>query len=134
MKKFLITLDRLDTLYFDTTYTFEKCVNSDTEDFDYDVHTTDGWNDNGLMPITELKNALDTIIADQTEATHVEISYNCDHEEYEFIVYKITSEDFVERELTEEEKIQEEIEGLERRIKYLKNQKIQLGQDDDLPF
>lgn len=134
MKKFLITLDRLDTLYFDTTYTFEKCVNSDTEDFDYDVHTTDGWNDNGLMPITELKNALDTIIADQTEATHVEISYNCDHQEYEFCVYKITSEDFVERELTEEEKIQEEIEGLERRIKYLKNQKIQLGNDDDLPF
>ena len=134
MKKFLITLDRLDTLYFDTTYTFEKCVNSDTEDFDYDVHTTDGWNDNGLMPITELKNALDTIIADQTEATHIEISYNCDHEEYEFCVYKITSEDFVERELTEEEKLQEEIEGLERRIKYLKNQQIQLGDIDDLPF
>jgi hypothetical protein len=134
MKKFLITLDRLDTLYFDTTYTFEKCVNSDTEDFDYDIHTTDGYNDNGLMPITELKNALDTIIKDQTEATHVEISYNCDHEEYEFCVYKITSEDFVERELTEEEKLQEEIEGLERRIKYLKNKQIQLGDIDDLPF
>ena len=134
MKKFLITLDKLDTHYFDTRYEFENCVNSDNEDFDYDVHVTDGWNDNGLMPIKEFRGALDGIINEHPEATHIEITHNCDHQEYEFIVYKITSEDFVERELTEEEKIQEEIEGLERRIKYLKNQKIQLGQDDDLPF
>lgn len=134
MKKFLITLDRLDTHYFDTSYTFENCVNSDTEEFDYNVHTTDGWNDNGLMPIVEFRKALDGIINEHPKATHIEIEYNCDHEEYEFIVYEITSEDFVEREPTEEEKIQQEIEGLERRIKYLKNKQIELGNDDDLPF
>jgi hypothetical protein len=134
MKKFLITLDRLDTHYFDTRYVFENCVDSDTEDFDYDVHTTDGWNDNGLMSILEFRRVLDGIINEHPEATHIEIGHNLDHEEYEFIVYKITSEDFVERELTEEEKLQEEIEGLERRIKYLKNKQIQLGDIDDLPF
>lgn len=134
MKKFLITLDRLTTHNFDTRYTFENCIDSNTEDFDYDVHTTDGWNDNGLMPIREFRMALDSMMLENSEATHIEISYNCDHEEYEFCVYKITSEDFVERELTEEEKLQEEIEGLERRIKYLKNKQIQLGDIDDLPF
>ena len=134
MKKFLITLDRLTTHNFDTRYTFENCIDSDTEDFDYDVHTTDGWNDNGLMSIREFRMALDGMMLENPEATHIEISYNCDHEEYEFCVYKITSEDFIEREPTEEEKIQEEIEGLERRIKYLKNKQIQLGDIDDLPF
>ena len=134
MKKFLITLDRLTTHNFDTRYVYESLVNSENEEFDYDVHPIDGWNDNGLMPIREFRMALDSMMLEDPEATHIEIGYNCDHEEYEFTMYKIDYEDFVERELTEEEKIQEEIEGLERRIKYLKNQQIQLGDNDDLPF
>lgn len=131
MKKFLITLDRLTTHNFDTRYVYESLVNSKNEEFDYDVHPTDGWNDNGLMPIREFRMALDSMMLEDPEATHIEIGYNCDHEEYEFIMYKIDYEDFVEPEPVDP--IQEEIELLERRIKSLKNKQLESGQDD-LPF
>jgi hypothetical protein len=125
----------MDTQYIDTNYEFDNFVKSEDEDYEIDYNYVHGYPNASLMNIKGFRDLLlefnDEI--ESGEITHIDIDYNEDHQEYEISLFKIeVSEEG--REIPEVDPIQEEIDALEARIKKLKNQQIQLGDLDDLPF
>jgi hypothetical protein len=135
MKNILLNITKMDTQYIDTNYEFDNFVKSEDEDYEIDYNYVHGYPNASLMNIKGFRDLLlefnDEI--ESGEITHIDIDYNEDHQEYEISLFKIeVSEE--DREIPEVDPIQEEIDALEARIKKLKNQQIQLGDLDDLPF
>jgi hypothetical protein len=135
MKNILLNITKMDTQYIDTNYEFDNFVKSEDEDYEIDYNYVHGYPNASLMNIKGFRDLLlefnDEI--ESGEITHIDIDYNEDHQEYEISLFKIeVSEEG--REIPEVDPIQEEIDALEARIKKLKNQQIQLGDLDDLPF
>jgi len=135
MKNILLNITKIDTQHIDTNYEFDNFVRSEDENYEIDYNYVHGYPNASLMNIKDFQVLLQEFDDEiqSGEITHIDIDYNEDHQEYEISLFKVeVSED--KRELPEVDPVQEEIEGLERRIKYLKNQQIQLGDYDDLPF
>jgi hypothetical protein len=130
----LVNLIKLETHEINTAYAIDEFANCQNEDEDIDINTIHSGYQNGLIPISTLYKLIKRI-KKQGVATHIDIDYNDDHNEYEINSFKIEiaskeSSELFHREKNEENDRRRRINELETELHKLRNeQKV-----DDLPF
>lgn len=137
MEKIYINATKVETQYIETNYNLEEFAKPKTEEYDIKVNYVHGYNENGLIPIKQLQALLEGIKdeIEMGEITHIDISFNEDHGEYEFATFKLEIVDPVELKEDPTDKILDmKIKALEDELRDLKNQRLRIGDDDDLPF
>jgi hypothetical protein len=124
-------------------YSIEEYIAANPETDNVHINVVHSGPDNGLIEIERLEEMLNKV--KETGATHVEIDFHIDHEEYEIGGYTITHSD--EQELLEQRAMEDfendkisRIMQLQQEIIKIKNEKYgDIGnpvncEDDDLPF
>ena len=124
-------------------YAIEEYINANPDEDNVYINAVHSGPDNGLIEIERLEEMLKQV--KETGATHVEIDFHTDHEEYEIGGYTITGSD--EQELLEQrakedfenDKISRIMQLQQEIIRIRKEEYGDIGnpvncEDDDLPF
>ena len=131
----LVNLIKLESHEIDTTYAIEEFANCQDEDESVDVNTIHTGYLNGLIPVAQLHKLFKRIKND-SEATHVDISYDdddaCRITEFKLEITNDESRDLFYREQNEESIRRARINELESELRKLRNE--QTSYDDNLPF
>jgi len=140
-----IYLDLIKTKYINTEYlgaTLYDAVNVNPIDDNIIVNVVHGDHENALLPINDLEAIIDEI--KESGATHIEIGFHVDHQEYEFngfVIRRLTPDkEAEERERAEFEKFKaEQLKVLKEEIVRLENSTYDEfinpnNDEDDLPF
>ena len=133
----LVNLIKLETHEIETSYAIEEFAKCPNEFEDIDVNTIHTGYLNGLIPVSKLHKLLKRI-KNEGDATHIDISYDDDdtcritefkleipNEEYSDLYYIKRNAENLRR---------AKINELEAELRILRNEQIELGEEDNLPF
>ena len=133
----LVNLIKLESHEIDTTYTIEEFAKCTNEFEDIDINTIHTGYLNGLIPVSKLHKLLKRIKNDG-DATHIDISYDdddtCRITEFKLEIANDESSDLFYREQNAENHRRAKINELETELRILRNEQIELGEEDNLPF
>jgi hypothetical protein len=139
-----IYLDLIKTKSINTEYlgtALYDAVNVNPEDDDIIVNVVHSDHENGLLPIDDLEAIINEI--KESGATHIEIGFHEDHQEYEFngfVIHRLTPDkEAEEKDRAKFEQLKaEQLKALKAEIARLENSTYDslanLSDDDDLPF
>lgn len=133
----LVNLIKLETHEIETSYAIEEFAKCENESESIDVNTVHTGYLNGLIPVSKLHKLLKRIKNDG-DATHIDISYDdddtCRITEFKLERASEIIEGLFYLERNAENLRRAKINELEAELRILRNEQIELGEEDNLPF